>query len=233
VLLNETVFEDPLPGIVSFSLLFNLSASPALLVEYLRSWMNYGRAVAWVTKGAPLKDFVAEADDSDVITYRKAAAAQQDLEWSARRALGVAAVSRKFRQTCLQHAAKQRFKAAQDADERVRYSPDCVHILAGTWSDPATLEGFWEDRSSQVTVHRVFGRPRLERDVYVPGRPLAVHLDPDAGLFVRRSPHERVHVAAREELELQEGEVHIMMVPWSTEDDPGRRIFKITGLGSC
>lgn len=218
MLLNETVFEDPLPGIVSFSLLFNLSASPALLVEYLRSWTNYGSAVAWVTKGAPLNDFMATTDD---------------LEWSARRALGIAAVSRNFRQACLQHAAKQHLKNSQAAAERVRYSPDCVHLLAGTWSDPATLEGHWEDHSSQVAVRRVFGRPRLERDVYVPGRPLAVHLDPGAGLFVRRSPKERVHAAAWQALGVQPGELHIMMVPWSTEEDPGRRKFKITGLGSC
>ena len=225
---TSTELADELPGILSFSLPFNMSDSPALLVEYLRSYENYGKAVVWVTKGAPPSDFEATDGEVGASAENRVKNAQRDLQWSARRALEVARTARNFHRACL-HS----FNRPKDHHERdrLKYSPDCSHITAGTWSDPSTLDGNWPDHSSQVVVHRVFGRPRLEHDIYLPGQPLAVHLEPDGDIFVRHSPHERVRTLGVGGTQI--GEVHFMMVPWSTEDNPGQQKFKVTGLRSC
>jgi len=143
--------------------------------------------------------------------------------------LEIAATCRIFRAACLLHALQQ----PKEQVDRLRHSPDCAHILAGTWTDPAVLDGNWNDRSSQLAVSRVFGRPRLERDLYVRGHPLAVHLDPEADLFLSRGlQHENDHDVGAS-TRIQDGEVHVMMVPWSIDDGPDRKKFMVTGLGSC
>jgi len=107
------------PNIISFPLTFNETRGPGLVVDYLRSYANYGEAVVWVTKG-----------DTTVET----------LEASAQDAILSALVNRKFAATC--HAIHEYRPDNNNNDANM-----CAHVAAGSWEDPSIMNGkpafFW------------------------------------------------------------------------------------------
>jgi len=74
----------------------------------------------------------------------------------------------------------------QDRD-RARYSPDCAHITAGSWSDPSVLEGHWDDHSSQIAVATRTGGFTFTKDEYLIGQPSRLVSNPEVRHFPRES----------------------------------------------
>ena len=70
------------------------SSPSALVVEFLKSYENYGQAVVWVTAGWPIKNNDRNNQES------QSSQSQFYLEWSARVALSRAWSSKAFKEAC-------------------------------------------------------------------------------------------------------------------------------------
>lgn len=109
--------ETALPGIISFSLNFTNASSPTLLLEYVRSWTGYGQAVVWITR---------KLDHSSERV-------NEVLDLQARHMLKLVIANSLYVEKCKNMLFDDRSK--------LRFSPSCSHIRAGTWLDPTVVDG--------------------------------------------------------------------------------------------
>jgi hypothetical protein len=121
--------KEPLPGIISFPLRFDIR-NPGLLVEYIKSYSNFGEAVFWATRGRGDSNLNSTTDSNPGVLpphLKSTAEAMLSLAWSNRQFTGV----------CKRESQSEK----NGLHRRVNGSPDCSLIMAGSWTDPSILEG--------------------------------------------------------------------------------------------
>lgn len=191
----------PLSGIISFPLRFNRN-NPTLVVEFMKSYANFGQAVIWATES-----FLNSSQDYSTI-----------IETTARRAVSFAAVNRNYASSCRSEIARH---------PTLFFTTQCSTVALGTWFDTTVLDGRWDDESSQLVVVARKGGLVLEKDSHVVNT-WFVAADPLGSFFSPMSKRLRASTPAGLP-DYVDGEVHIMMCPWSTD----RPRFKVLGLKSC
>jgi hypothetical protein len=135
-----------LPGILSFPMRFNAS-SPGLVLEYLRSYQNYGDAVLWITRTTTNNSWVETATKdakgvkggvpSSSSSLSAHVADTPSLKETAEAALAVAWENQKFASVCKHEHAQEKRRSPR----RVHRSADCSLINSGSWDDPSIVEG--------------------------------------------------------------------------------------------
>ena len=249
-----------LPGIISFPVRFNATRQPGILVEFLRSYQNYGQAVMFIT--ANMDGMAPHIQAGSMENTSSSASSMplyvpptyEELEKYAIDMLRLAWVDRRFEGVCKRELANELIKKTRSTN----YSPDCSMINAGTWQDPAVLDGFWPERSSQVAIGARHGSLSVQQDRHIPGHPWRTVVDAERSILVPAdlstdfAPHlgrkstttgnitdesdgkgDIAHDSKMEFIGVVDGEVHFMMVPWSSNGSPDRTKFKISGLSSC
>ena len=236
-----------------------------MLVEFLKSYEHYGQAVAWVTKGQ-VRDLTRSAlDGSARVALSRARSSRRFKEACLKTASAKIAgdrVKARFVKLMIRPSFLQvsypvllifqcRLWLRHETCNH-RYSTGCSHILAGTWSDPAALDGSWEDPSSQVAIYSRVGGFATVQDEYLMGKPIYVVNSPMATMFDDTSrpmltpsstevfPKAISSSSAESNLDMNNhetgvvhGAVHIMLVPWHNDALKPRRRFKVSGVYSC
>eukprot|EP00613_Pedinella_sp_CCMP2098_P028856 CAMPEP_0171704342 /NCGR_PEP_ID=MMETSP0991-20121206/12617_1 /TAXON_ID=483369 /ORGANISM="non described non described, Strain CCMP2098" /LENGTH=719 /DNA_ID=CAMNT_0012293823 /DNA_START=1658 /DNA_END=3817 /DNA_ORIENTATION=- len=218
---------EPLLGIISFPVRFDRN-NPGLLVEYIKSYANFGQAVVWVTKNDETSTTAKFPSHGLLPPYIKS---------SAETMLSYAWNNKEFSEACKHESSMEK----NGQHRRVNGSPDCSLIMAGSWTDPAILEGHWQDRSTQVSAGAKFGGLSVVQDNGMPHKNWHCILNKSAPFFIPENFQDGENIGAPRinNAGVDHGgdaidtEVHFMMVPWSAKKDPDRRRFKIMGLESC
>jgi hypothetical protein len=211
--------ETVLPDILSFPVNISYAGNntPSVLVEYLKSWTGYGQAVVWLTRKFEV------TDEQEVI--------KDTLDKLGRYMLKLVAANSLYTDRCN--------SMIFDDHSKLRFSPACSHIRAGTWIDPSVVEAHWEDHSSQIVSTFMTGGLRVESDHYINTSPQHALLDPSLSLILSINnntghPKFEKKVDLIDE-EVIESEVHVMMVPWSHKREGmlHQSKFKVTALYTC
>lgn len=203
--------EVTLPGIISFPLNFTTAYNntPVLLMEYLKSWTDYGQAVVWVTR----------TFNTDEVSAH--------LEKQARHMLKLVIANSVYIHKCNEMIF--------DDKSKLRFSPSCSHIRAGTWIDPSVVDGHWSDQSTQTMSTFRIGGLRLEVDPYITSSPLHTLIDPSLSLMLTVDEGTGQVVSEMGQGEEVAAEVHVMMVPWSHKRQGmlHQTKFRVSALYSC
>ena len=152
-------------------------------------------------------------------------------------------ISAHFKKVCMQAHRQQ----GEDRGAH-RHSDDCMAIISNTWNDISSVDGHWNDESSQLAFYTVHGSPKVVVDKYVSdgtrkNKKISLRTgvqkleaDPEASLFYPANGADlssRLNATGPANVGI--GEVHFMMVPWWQEgnENSKRPKFKIMGLNSC